>query len=215
VRDDADVHVAVLRANGDRAFCTGIDVVEGAWWFHLPTFDQQDPGVSLGPKQHRVWKPVITAVHGMCAGGAFYFLNESDIIICSDDATFFDPHMNSGITSALEPAGLLARGVPLGDVLRWALTGNEERLTADTALRIGLVTEVLPREELWPKAHSLALEIAGRRPQAVQATVRAIWDLAEQTRSMRIHNGLMYTQLGNPTSRDDFVPQPKRTPRRR
>ena len=57
----------------------------------------------LGPKQHRVWKPVITAVHGMAAGGAMYFINESDIVICSDDATFFDPHANGD-------GGLAGRG---------------------------------------------------------------------------------------------------------
>ena len=112
-----------------------------------------DPGVTLSPKfHHKCWKPVVTAVHGMCAGGAQYFLNESDIIVCSDDAEFFDPHANGGIVSALEPIGMLARGVPVGDVLRWALMGTEERITPETALRIGLVTEVVPRAELWDRA---------------------------------------------------------------
>src|SRR3546814_9714852 len=69
-----------------------------------------------------------------------YFLNEADIIVASDDAAFFDPHANAGIVSALEPIGMLHRGLPLGDVLRWALMGTEERITADTALRLGLVT---------------------------------------------------------------------------
>ena len=55
------------------------------------------------------------------------------------------PHANVGIVSALEPIGMLKRGVPLGDVLRWALMGTEERITAETALRLGLVTEVVPR----------------------------------------------------------------------
>jgi hypothetical protein len=123
------------------------------------------PAALLGPKQHRVWKPVITAVHGMAAGGAMYFINESDIVICSDDATFFDPHANGGLVSALEPVGMLRRGVPLGDVLRWALLGNNERITAATALRLGLVSEVLPRAELWPHAAALAAEIAARRPE--------------------------------------------------
>ena len=119
VRDDDSIHAAVVRAAGDRAFCTGIDVSEGSWWNDLNMWNQEDPGVLLGPKQHRVWKPVITAVHGMAAGGAMYFINESDIVICSDDATFFDPHANGGMVSALEPVGMLRRGVPLGDVMRW------------------------------------------------------------------------------------------------
>ena len=91
-------------------------------------------------------------MHGLCAGGGQYFLNESDIIICSDDAVFFDPHANVGIVSSLEPMGMLHRGVPLGDVLRWALMGNEERITAETALRLGLVTEVVSREQLRDRA---------------------------------------------------------------
>ena len=142
VRDTDDIHVAVLRANGDRAFCTGLDINEGVWWRDVGIWNQEDPAVILGPKHQRVWKPVIAAVHGMCAGGGMYFVNEADIVICSEDATFFDPHMNGGIVSALEPIGMLHRGIPLGEVLRWALMGNEERITAETALRIGLVSEV-------------------------------------------------------------------------
>ena len=146
-RDTDDIHAVVLQANGERAFSTGVDVKGGGTWFSKPNvWNSFDPGVTLSPKIfHRVWKPVIVAVHGMCAGGAQYFLNEADIIICSDDAEFFDPHASVGIVSALEPIGMLKRGIPVGDVLRWALMGNEERITAATALRIGLVTEVVPR----------------------------------------------------------------------
>jgi enoyl-CoA hydratase/carnithine racemase len=140
---------------------------------------------------------VITAVQGMAAGGAMYFINESDIVICSDDATFFDPHANGGMVSALEPVGMLRRGVPLGDVLRWALLGNEERITAATALRLGLVTEVVSRDALWPTAASLAAEIASRRPEAIQGTVRAIWEAIDEPWAVSQRHGLAYTQLGN------------------
>ncbi|CAN5152130.1 enoyl-CoA hydratase/isomerase family protein [soil metagenome] len=197
VRDDEDIRVAVLRANGERAFSTGIDVEEGPWWAHLGPWNQEDPGVALGPRHHRVWKPVICAVHGMAAGGAMYFLNQSDIVICSDDATFFDPHANSGIVSALEPMGMLARGVPLGEVLRWALLGSDERMTAETALRAGIVTEVIPRADLWARAQEIAVEIAGRRPEAIQGTVRAIWESLEMPPATALRNGLSYTQIGN------------------
>src|SRR3546814_3973580 len=96
-----------------------------------------------------------------------YFLNEADIIVASDDAAFFDPHANAGIVSALEPIGMLHRGLPLGDVLRWALMGTEERITADTALRLGLVTEVVPRADLRDRAHPIAASIASRNPRAL------------------------------------------------
>jgi enoyl-CoA hydratase/carnithine racemase len=198
IRDEDSVHAVVLRANGERAFCTGIDVKEGAWWTGQNVWNQADPGASLGPKHHKVWKPVVAAVHGMCAGGGQYFVNESDIVVCSDDATFFDPHANGGIVSALEPIGLLHRGVPLGDVLRWALMGNEERLSAQTALRLGLVTEVVSRDRLWSRAGEIAAGIARRRPEAVQGTVRAIWEALDMSRTIALQNGLAYTHIGNP-----------------
>ena len=202
VRDDDEIHVAVLQANGERAFCTGVDasaVEEGDLWFMKPNvWNSFDPGLSLGPKtQHRCWKPVVAAVHGMCAGGGQYFINEADIIICSDDATFFDPHASINLVSSLEPMGMLHRGVPLGDVLRWALMGNEERITAQTALRIGLVTEVVERDQLRGRAHAIASSIAGRNTKAIQGTVRAIWESLDMGRTAGIHNGLAYTHIGN------------------
>ena len=102
VRDTDDIHVAVLRAAGDRAFCTGIDIKGGMWWGDQNVWNQVDPGAWLGPRSNNVWKPVVCAVNGMCAGGGQYFVNECDIVICSDNATFFDPHANGGIVSALE-----------------------------------------------------------------------------------------------------------------
>ncbi|MEV8546908.1 enoyl-CoA hydratase/isomerase family protein [Streptomyces sp. NPDC051572] len=201
IRGDDDVHVVVVRAAGDNAFCTGMDVRDGPWWEDVNVWSREDPGARLGPKQQGVWKPVVAAVQGMAAGGAMYFLNESDIIICSDDATFFDPHANGGIVSALEPVGMLQRGVPLGDVLRWALMGNEERIGAETAMRLGLVTEVVPREELWKRADDIARQIAVRRPEAIQGTVRAIWEAVNQPPAVTRANGLLYAHVGNGDAR--------------
>lgn len=212
VREDDDIHVVVLRAAGDRAFCSGVDAQDGPWWQDQPVFRQQDPGATLGAKAQHVWKPVIAAVHGMAAGGAMYFLNEADIIIASEDATFFDPHATAGLVSALEPIGMLQRGVPLGDVLRWALIGNDERITAATALRLGIVTEVAPRDELWDRASMLASEIAARRPDAVQGTVRAIWEALDVAPSIARQRGLAYTQLGNGDQAPD-VTAPRVKPR--
>lgn len=199
VRDDDAVHVAIIRANGERAFCTGIDVKEGKWWADWNIWNQVDPGRSLGPKHHRVWKPVIAAVHGMCAGGGMYLLNEADIVVCSDEATFFDPHANGHVVSALEPIGMLKRGVPLGEVMRWALMGSDERITANTAKEIGLVSEVVPPAELRSRVGDIAAQIAARNPTAVQGTVRAIWEAVDMTRHMAIQNGMSYTHIGNPT----------------
>jgi enoyl-CoA hydratase/carnithine racemase len=199
VRADDDVRVMVLRAAGDRAFCTGVDVHEGIDR-HPNVWSQTDPGDYLSPKLNQVWKPLVCAVHGMAAGGAFYWLNEADIVICSDDATFFDPHVSYGLTAALEPIGL-ARRIPLGEALRIALLGLDERLSPARALQIGLVSEVLPRADLWARAEEIARLIAAKPPAAIQGTVRAIWESLDATRTQAQRTGLSYTQLGNPIGR--------------
>jgi (E)-benzylidenesuccinyl-CoA hydratase len=212
VRETDEIHSVVLQANGERAFCTGLDIRGSAsdrWFERANVWNSFDPGLTLAPKTyHRVWKPVVAAVHGMCAGGGQYFINEADIIICSEDAAFFDPHANVGIVSALEPIGMLHRGVPLGDVLRWALMGKEERITAEAALRLGLVTEVVSSEILRDRAREIAVSIADRNPKAIQGTVRAIWETMEMPRTTALHSGLSYTQIGN-------VPRSPPTPRNR
>jgi enoyl-CoA hydratase/carnithine racemase len=202
VRDVDDIHVAVLRANGDRAFCTGIDIKAGMWWADQNIWNHVDPGEYLGPRTNKVWKPVVCAVQGMCAGGGQYMVNECDIVVASENATFFDPHANGGIVSALEPIGMLQRGVPLGDVLRWALMGTEERLTAETAMRLGLVTEVVPAADLRARVADIAAQIAARNPIAIQGTVRAIWESLEMPPHMARQNGLSYTHIGNKPAAD-------------
>jgi enoyl-CoA hydratase/carnithine racemase len=196
VKDDPSVHAVVLRAAGERAFCAGLDTSKS---YGQPddVWNHEDPGELLSPKWQHVWKPVVCAVHGICTAGAFYFVNESDVVICSDDATFFDSHVTYGFVSALEPVGLMRR-VGLGETLRMALSGNDERVTAATALRIGLVTEVVARDALWARAHELAAGIARKPTAATQGTVRAIWESLDRPYRVAMQQGLIYTRLGNP-----------------
>ena len=204
-----DVHCCVLRAAPGRAFCTGIDVKseDGGPVVDLAnTWHCDDPGKYLGPKSQEFWKPVIAAVHGMAAGGAFYWLNESDIVICSEDATFFDPHVTYGMTSALEPIGMTYK-MPLQDVLRMVLLGNDERVTAHSAMRMGIVSEVVALEDLWPRAAALAAQIAAKPPAATAGSVKAIWQSLDLPRSIALARGLAFPQIGYPVG----VPQVDRT----
>jgi enoyl-CoA hydratase/carnithine racemase len=201
VREDAAARAVVLRAAGNRAFSTGADVKKGGYSrAEIGPFDQDDPGAHLGPKQNRVWKPVVTAVHGLCAGGAFHWINESDIVICSPEAQFFDPHVTYGMVTAVEPIGALAR-MPLAEVVRMSLMGNDERISAETALRISLVTEIAERDALWTRAHEIAAIIAAKPAAAIQGSVRAIWEAQDLPRSAAVSNALKYCQLGNPIGR--------------
>lgn len=215
VKDDPAVHAVVLRAEGDRAFCAGLDTSKP---YGQPddVWNHEDPGELLSPKWQKVWKPVVCAVQGICTAGAFYFLNEADIVICSTDAEFFDSHVTYGYVSALEPVGLMRR-VGLAHTLRMALTGNDERVTADTALQIGLVTEVVDRDQLWGRAHELATGIAAKPTSATQGTVRAIWESLDRPYRAAMEQGLIYTRLGNPTGTAEVAANPptRTEPRRR
>jgi enoyl-CoA hydratase/carnithine racemase len=201
IAETDDIHCAVLRAAPGRAFSTGVDVKAaaqpGGSVMHDNIWAAEDPGEKLGPKSNRCWKPVICAVHGMAAGGAFYWINEADIVICSEDATFFDPHVTYGMTAALEPIGATYR-MPLGDVLRMALLGNDERISAATALRLGLVTEITAKDDLWARAQALADIIAAKPPAATAGTVKAIWESLDMPRSVALRTALKYCQIGNP-----------------
>ena len=127
IKADPSVNAVVLRAAGDRAFCAGLDVKK-AYGQPDDVWNHEDPGELLSPKWQKVWKPVVCAVQGICTAGAFYFVNEADIVICSTDATFFDSHVTYGMVSALEPVGLMRR-IGLGETLRIALSGNDERVS--------------------------------------------------------------------------------------
>jgi enoyl-CoA hydratase/carnithine racemase len=198
IGSDDRVRAIVLRAAGERAFCTGYDIKQ-ATPLNDPArpFDAMEPGTKLGPKQNRVWKPLICAIHGMFAGGAFYWLNESEIAICSEEAQFFDPHVTFGQVAAVEPIGLLGR-LAYGEIARLVLMGNDERVVATTALRIGLVSEVTTREALWARADEIAQLIAAKPAAAVQGSVKALWEARDMPPSVAIQNAMAYPQLGNP-----------------
>lgn len=205
VKLDESVHAVVLRAAGSRAFSAGLDI-KTPYGQPDNVWNHEDPGEALSPKWQKMWKPVVCAVQGMCTAGAFYFVNESDVVICSDDATFFDSHVSAGLVCALEPIGLMRR-VGLGDTLRIALMGNDERVGADTALRIGLVSEVVSPDRLWARAHEIAAAIAAKPPSATQGTVKAIWESLDKPYRAAMEQNLIYTRLGNSLGQAELAAQ--------
>jgi enoyl-CoA hydratase/carnithine racemase len=209
VKLDESVHAVVLRAAGTRAFSAGLDITT-PYGQPANVWNHGDPGEPLSPKWQKVWKPVVSAVQGMCTAGAFYFINESDVVICSTDATFFDSHVSAGLVCALEPIGLMRR-IGLGEALRIALMGNDERVGADTALRMGLVSEVVSPEHLWGRAHEIAAAIAAKPPSATQGTVKAIWESLDKPYRAALEQGLIYTRLGNPIGQAELAAQPDPT----
>jgi enoyl-CoA hydratase/carnithine racemase len=177
LRENDDVRAVVLTAAGDRAFCTGIDrddvpYEEGDYFFTPYTYE--DPGLFIGPRSQELWKPIVAAVNGIACGGGFYLLGESDILIASDNATFFDPHVTYAMPAVFEP-NLMLDKMPFGEAMRMTLMGAHERIGAARALEIGLVSEVVTQEELRDRAVEIATIIASQPAPAVQASLRTLW----------------------------------------
>jgi enoyl-CoA hydratase/carnithine racemase len=198
IRHADDIRAVVLTGRGDEAFCTGIDrsVIPPGYKYDPLTYD--DPGGVLGPKSQEVWKPIIAAVNGMACGGAFYLLGEADVIVAADHATFFDPHVSYGLVAAFEPI-LMLRRMPFGEVLRMALVGAHERVSAETAQRIGLVSEVVASDQLMATARQIAEVIAMQPPAALQATLRTLWAARDLPISQATGLGNLFLQLGHTT----------------
>jgi enoyl-CoA hydratase/carnithine racemase len=83
--------------------------------------------------------------------------------------------------------------------------GNDERVGADTALRIGLVSEVVTADRLWARAHEIATAIAGKPPSATQGTVKAIWESLDKPYRAALEQNLIYTRLGNPLGQAELA----------
>jgi enoyl-CoA hydratase/carnithine racemase len=206
-RYDDEVRCVVLAAEGD-SFCTGIDrgeamseentdaVAAGNFPGYPTPWMYDDPGRDVGPKACDLWKPVIAAVQGIACGGAFYMLGETEFIIASDDAVFFDPHVTFGMTAAFEPIQMLSK-MPFQEVMRMSLLGAHERITAERAREVGLVSEVVPRATLREQAQWAAQVIADSPPLAIQGTMRAIWTALDVGRLQGIGLANLFTRIGS------------------
>jgi len=167
VRDDTDIRVAIITGAGDRAFCAGQDIratAEGG-------IRNKIPGSRL---HHDVWKPVICALNGMVVGGGLHQVADSDLIIAAEHAELLDTHCAVGNVFAMEPVALLRR-MPLSMVMQLGLLTKNGRISAQRAYEIGLVNEVVPKEQLMPRAREWAQHIATLSPATVQASIKAMW----------------------------------------
>jgi len=178
--DDPQVRVIVNTGAG-AAFCTGLDVVQLARdpsTLRRHSRRTRDAELRITSWQTGVWKPVICAVNGTCAGGGLHFVADADMVIAAEDATFVDPHVSVGQAVAFEDIALVRKS-PAEAVLRMALVGRHERLSAQRAHQLGIVGEVVPAERLRDAATELAEKVARNSPAAMRATKKALWGALE------------------------------------
>jgi enoyl-CoA hydratase/carnithine racemase len=176
--DDPEVWTLIVTGAGDRALSSGADVgtvaqphpgmdtrgetLLGSYW-------QWNASQEATPPYLEMAKPVICAVNGLAAGAGLDLVTTSDIAIASTSATFFDPHVSIGLVSAREVVRL-ARVLPVAVAMRMAIMGKQERLSAQRAYDLGLVTELVPGEKLMERAWEIAGLVNHNAPLAVRGT---------------------------------------------
>lgn len=177
---DPEVRVIVNTGNGS-AFQTGLDVGQLARdkdALRTSSRQTRDFELRMTAWHCDVWKPVIAAVNGTCAGGGLHFVADADVVIAAESATFLDPHVSVGQVSAFETIGLLKKS-PMEAVLRMALMGRHERVDAPRAYELGIVSEVVADDALRARARELAETVARHDPKRLTATKMALWRALE------------------------------------
>jgi enoyl-CoA hydratase len=148
----------VILTGADPVFCAGLDLKELGDSTELP---------DISPKWPPMTKPVIGAINGAAVTGGLELALYCDILIASDQARFADTHARVGLLPTWGLSVRLPQKVGVGMARRMSLTGDY--LSVADALRAGLVTDVVPHEQLLASARQVAASIVGNNQRAVQA----------------------------------------------
>ncbi|UOR02674.1 enoyl-CoA hydratase/isomerase family protein [Leucobacter allii] len=176
--DDPEVRVVILTGAGDRAFCAGSDIRAldqyGTPWEFRNRMDYCDA-------LHRLRKPVIAAVNGYALGGGLETSLICDIRLASETARFAAPEVKLGWIGGGGMTAFLAAAAGPSNAAVMTMTGD--MIDAETALRWGIVSEVLPADGLMTRARELAAVIASRPPIAIEtakANLRAAYNMPQE-----------------------------------
>lgn len=172
VKDDADVRVAILTGEGEKAFIAGADINELATQTATDGKEYASRGQAVLDLIENCGKPVIACVNGFALGGGCEVAMACTMRLASDNAKLGQPEVKLGIIPGYGGTQRLPRLVGKGLAQQILLTG--EMISAQEALRIGLVNEVVPQAELLSRAEALAQKIAANAPLAVQYVIEAV-----------------------------------------
>lgn len=172
VGQDPAVRAVILMGSGDRAFVAGADIAEMAGYRPEQAEFFARAGQDILNKLAALDKPVIAAVHGFALGGGCELAIACDFIIASHKAKFGLPEVTLGVIPGFGGTQRLSRLIGRQQALRWILTGDIH--TAEQALAVGLLTQVVEPEQLLATALDVATRIASRGPLAIAAARRCV-----------------------------------------
>ncbi|KAG8149730.1 enoyl-CoA hydratase-related protein [Burkholderia catarinensis] len=171
-RDDPDVRGVIITGSGDRAFIAGADISELAAATPVEAEQQARAGQALLNLVENLGKPVIAAVNGLALGGGCETALACTIRLASPAARFGQPEIKLGLIPGFGGTQRLARLVGKGVALQLILTG--EMISADDALRIGLVNEIVEPANLIGRAEAILAQIDANAPLAVGHAITAV-----------------------------------------
>ncbi len=178
VRDDADVRAVIFRGAG-RAFCAGADLTEFGTAPSPTTARRIRFARDVWSQLYELPVPTVAALHGFVFGSGLEIALFCDVRLAAAGTQLGLPEVQLGMIPAAGGTQMLARVCGLGAALDLLLTGR--RIDSDEALRLGLVSCVVPAEELERQARGWADELAALNPAAVAAVRRAVREGADLT----------------------------------
>ncbi len=169
--EDRDIRVVIVTGSGDTSFCAGADLKALARGEKLRVDDPARAAWGFaGYVTHPISKPTIAAVNGFALGGGTEIALASDLVVAADTASFGLPEVKRGIMAGAGGTFRLPRQIPPKIAMEMIFTGDP--LSAEEALRWGLVNKVVPSAQLLPAALELAERICANAPLAVQGSKR-------------------------------------------
>ena len=172
VSDDDDAWVVVLRANGDKAFCVGADLKERAS-FTLEDFHANRKQIrGMFEALRAIPQPVVAAPFGFALGGGMELVLSCDVVVAAEGTLLGLPEARVGLLPAGGGTQLLTRKVGLARAKELIFRGR--RFTAEEGLAMGLVTEVVGRDELDARALAMARDICGSSPIALREAKKSM-----------------------------------------
>ena len=172
LHNQPDLRAVILTGAGNRAFCAGTDIFEIAGLDDDEAREVSERGQSLCSQIESCGVPVIAAVNGIAAGGGCELALTCHLRIAAANAQFSLSETKLGVIPAYGRTQRVARAIGEGRALEMMLTGRV--ISAEEALRFGLVNRVAPANELMAQAVSLASEIAQLAPLAIRACLEAV-----------------------------------------
>ena len=172
VAADESIRVVLITGTGPKAFVAGADIAELAELDAAAGMAYAERGQALFRRIEILGKPVIACVNGFALGGGCELAMACTLRIASDSARFGQPEVKLGVIAGFGGTQRLPRLVGRGAALKLLLTGAI--ISAEEALRIGLVDEIVPADALMARAEALALEIAANAPLALQRTLAVV-----------------------------------------